>query len=206
LIDNTTYYYKVSSYVNDSIYNISNIFNFTTLENDPIFVNISISNIQVTSVSNTSVIITWNTNLNSTTRIDYGLISNNLSNSKFISESIKEHSVTLIDLSPGILYYYQLNSTDPFNNSIYGASVITNFKIVTIIPTPEEDENNIKYIIFAAFALILVSIIVTISFTIISMIDGAGADLLISVVISSIGLTIVIIIGYFIISYLSKII
>jgi len=74
----------------------------------------SISDISVAS-GETDAVITWTTNENSISWVEYGTDTNYGSEEKTTSY-ITSHSVTLSDLSPGIEYHYQVKSKDSSGN------------------------------------------------------------------------------------------
>jgi TolA-binding protein len=82
-------------------------------------VSISISNLQAASVTNNSAVITWTTNLNTKSEVDYS-INSTLSTQVTITSSstmASSHSITLKSLSSNTKYYYRAISADNSGNS-----------------------------------------------------------------------------------------
>jgi hypothetical protein len=89
------------------------------------------SNVNASLVADTTAIITWATNENANSTINYGIdlsLSSSNSNSTF---SIT-HSTLLTSLSAGTLYFYNVTSCDTYGNC--GTSGTYNF--TTTAPTP----------------------------------------------------------------------
>ncbi len=73
------------------------------------------SNISVTSNTDTSAHITWSTNENSDSYIEYG-ISLSYGSSSSTSASSMSHNTTITGLTPGTVYHYRVVSTDSTGN------------------------------------------------------------------------------------------
>ena len=69
-----------------------------------------ISNIQVTVTSSTAI-ITWTTNKNATSRVNYGLTSQ-YGETVSSGTLVTSHSITLTGLTPSTTYHYQTQSAD----------------------------------------------------------------------------------------------
>ncbi len=76
----------------------------------------SISGVGV-SGSNNSATITWSTDVNASSSIEYG-ISDSYGSSKSSSDLTTSHSVTITGLSSSTTYHYRLTSVDGSNNSV----------------------------------------------------------------------------------------
>jgi hypothetical protein len=76
-----------------------------------------IANVSVTNVTNNSAVITWITDEFADSVVKYG--ENSMVYTKMCTDElfVKEHSTTLMGLSPGITYYFVVNSTDRSENS-----------------------------------------------------------------------------------------
>ncbi|MDZ7360073.1 MAG: M14 family zinc carboxypeptidase [candidate division KSB1 bacterium] len=75
-----------------------------------------ISNVQATNVTATSALITWTTDENSNSVVEYGLTTgygSTVSN----GTNLTSHSMTLNNLTANTLYHYRVKSTDPFDNA-----------------------------------------------------------------------------------------
>lgn len=79
---------------------------------------LSISNVQATSLGETSVRITWNTNVPADSKVDYGLTTSYEVGSVFTSALVTDHGVTLSDLLPDTAYHYQVTSVDAGMNAV----------------------------------------------------------------------------------------
>jgi hypothetical protein len=78
-----------------------------------------ISNIQVTSTTDTIAVIEWATDEHSNSQVQYGTSSNtwgNYPSSKNDSAMVTNHSVTLTGLSASTTYYFRVGSTDMSSN------------------------------------------------------------------------------------------
>ncbi len=105
LTPNTFYYFNVSS-CNHTLCSVSDLLNFTT-DGIP-----SIENL-TQSVTNESATITWDTHKNSTSVVDYG-VDLNLDNQTTNSTNVTAHSINLVNLTPGIRYYYNVSSCNMY--------------------------------------------------------------------------------------------
>lgn len=74
-----------------------------------------ISNVKLESVNNNSVTITWETNEEADSAINYG-VSPDLGMVRDPASDKKEHSIKLENLDPGKTYYFRIISTDPNKN------------------------------------------------------------------------------------------
>ena len=81
-----------------------------------------ISNIQVV-VTGSTAIITWNTDEQSNSSVDYGLDNNYGINVNDSAQTIT-HSLTLTGLTPNANYHYQILSTDASNNAAYSEDLV----------------------------------------------------------------------------------
>jgi hypothetical protein len=71
---------------------------------------VEITFVQVTTITNTSAVVTWLTNLPATSMIAYGSTSTNLDQSESVSTHSTEHSFTLNGLDPNTNYYFRVIS------------------------------------------------------------------------------------------------
>jgi len=77
----------------------------------------TISNIQSTNITTNSATITWTTDENSTSQIEYGLTAAYGSQTTKDETLITSHSVNLSSLSDNTTYHYRVISEDELNNS-----------------------------------------------------------------------------------------
>jgi len=71
---------------------------------------ITISNIYVDNITQTSARVRWTTNVASTSRVDYGT-STSYGSNVYSSSLVTSHAITLTSLSPGTTYHYKVTST-----------------------------------------------------------------------------------------------
>ncbi len=76
-----------------------------------------ISNIQISSITTSSVTITWDTNSPTEGNIDYGMDSNYGSNTPLSSSFTTSHQQTINRLSANTGYHFMIYGQDQFNNS-----------------------------------------------------------------------------------------
>lgn len=79
----------------------------------------TISNVATTNVTSTSATITWTTDENSTSVVNYGL-TNSYGASASSAANVTSHSVTFSNLSAGTTYHFRVSSTDAANNATTG--------------------------------------------------------------------------------------
>ena len=75
-----------------------------------------ISNASASSISQTSASITWNTEENADSQIDYGTSASYGSQTIHNASLVTSHSQTVSGLSAGALYYYRVRSRDTAGN------------------------------------------------------------------------------------------
>lgn len=75
----------------------------------------TISNVSTTDVTSTSVRVTWTTNENATSVVNYGL-TNSYGSSASDSSNVTSHSVVLSGLSANTTYHFRVSSADGANN------------------------------------------------------------------------------------------
>ncbi|MDD5688594.1 MAG: glycosyl hydrolase [Elusimicrobia bacterium] len=137
LTENTTYHYRIVSVDMSANTTISGDYSFTTILNDP---NPPvISNITV-SVTQTSAIITWNTDENSDSQVTYGTTTAMGATTALDSGMNRLHSVPLSGLLKGNTYYYMVYSHDSSGN--LATSLQYSFKTYN---------NNIKHRIYTYY-------------------------------------------------------
>ncbi len=112
LTESTLYHYRVVSI--DAIGNRTNSSDGTFTTSDvtaPQF-----SNITSTSVSTSSVTITWDTNELATRQVEYGLTTSYSASTTLSTASSTSHSVTITGLTPATTYNYRVIGYDTSNN------------------------------------------------------------------------------------------
>jgi phosphodiesterase/alkaline phosphatase D-like protein len=113
LTSSTTYYYRIRT--RDGAGNLAtSTGSFTTAPPDstpPVF-----SSIQVTLVTNNSARVTWLTDENSDTQIDYGPTAAYGTSSPLNSTATTGHAVSLTGLTSGTTYHYRVRSRDASGN------------------------------------------------------------------------------------------
>ena len=109
---NTVYGYRIKAYDNaGNIGSFSTAAYATTQPGAPV-----ISNIVVSGLGQSSATVTWTTDTNSDSQVDYGLTSSYGSSSALNSSLVTSHSIPLSSLSAGTLYHYRVKSRDSFGN------------------------------------------------------------------------------------------
>ena len=73
-----------------------------------------INNVEV-SKTNSTATITWDTDKNSNSVVDYGIAADNLDLNEIDSAQTQTHSITLTGLDPNTTYHYQVKSADSNN-------------------------------------------------------------------------------------------
>lgn len=97
---------------------------------------ITISDITVSAVTTSSATITWQTNIVSNGKVDYGTAEDSLVSSGDDAAGVTNHEVTLTDLQANTTYYYQVRSKDNNNEFNIVTSDVQSF-------TTAADENPI---------------------------------------------------------------
>ncbi|NLN75047.1 MAG: family 10 glycosylhydrolase [Armatimonadetes bacterium] len=99
----TLYHFRVKS-ENDGGLSISNDYTFTT-NTLPV-----ISNVTAGNLTNVAATITWITNQEASTQVEYGATTSYGSSSTLDPANIKSHSASLSGLTPNTLYHYRVKS------------------------------------------------------------------------------------------------
>ncbi len=109
----TTYHYRVRSTDNLGQETVSGDFTFTTPDTSgPV-----LSNVVAVLITGTSARITWDTNEDADSRVDYGV--NALYGSNDTSASmVNAHAIDLVGLTPNTTYHYEVTSKDASGNSV----------------------------------------------------------------------------------------
>ena len=130
----TTYYFRVGS--TDGLGNgptVSSQSSFTT-DPTPDTTPPVVSNIQVASKTHNSAVITWTTNEQSDSMVQYGTSSRSWGSypsNQSSGSMVTSHSVTLTGLNGGTTYYFRVGSTDASNN---GPTVSNQGSFTTDLP------------------------------------------------------------------------
>ena len=101
----------------------------------------TISNVQATAITSNSATITWTTDENSNSVVNYGLTNaygSNYSN----TELLTSHSVNLTNLSPNTTYHYQVTSTDANGNTASSADFEFTTSAVIVVTELLNDSFN----------------------------------------------------------------
>jgi hypothetical protein len=119
LTANTTYHYKVT--VEDKSGNTKTSGD-RMLKTDAVVDATApvISNVQVTAITNASATITWTTNENTDSKVEYGTTNTYGTNSTDAS-LVTNHSRVLTGLTQNTTYHYKITSKDSSNNTISSA-------------------------------------------------------------------------------------
>jgi hypothetical protein len=76
-----------------------------------------ITGVTVANLTNTSAVITWNTDEAATSQVEYGITSAYGSSTAVSSTLVMSHSQTVAGLLPGTAYFYRVRSTDGAGNT-----------------------------------------------------------------------------------------
>ncbi|MEW6063066.1 MAG: fibronectin type III domain-containing protein, partial [Nanoarchaeota archaeon] len=90
-----------------------------------------ISNVTVSSITESSAIISWNINEAANETIDYWIINSTVLSYSAAFSGASFKSVTLNSLTSGTTYYFNITATDQYNNT----ANLTNFNFTTTIPS-----------------------------------------------------------------------
>jgi hypothetical protein len=112
LSQNTTYYYRASSTAGSESKQ-SPIYYFTTGDTGAP----AITNVTSSPITDTRAVITWQTDENASSRVEYGTSTGNYLLSAISSTLTKIHSLTLSSLSALTNYYYRVISSDSNSNT-----------------------------------------------------------------------------------------
>ncbi len=102
----TTYYYRVTSCNVEGNCSTSPLYNFTTSPTP----SVGITNVRVERISNESADILWNTDVGSTSQVDYGVDPTNLSAYAGLSLDRTNHEIHLSSLDADTVYYFTATS------------------------------------------------------------------------------------------------
>jgi len=127
LTPGTLYHFRVRSAGSGTSETVSGDFTFTTLDTTaPV-----LSNIQAVDITGTSARITWDTDEDATSRVDYGL-SEPFSSHVSDATLVNAHSLTISGLTPDTTYQYRVTSADASGNS--STSVLFSFRTLDTTP------------------------------------------------------------------------
>ncbi len=132
LLEATTYHFRITATDNSGNTTVGEDFTFTTLDATAP----AISNIQVVSITETSAIVTWDTNEPATTVLIIG--STVLSDAALVTA----HSVSVTGLSPATSYTVAIRSADASGNSASDGAAFTTLadlppgNVVNLTATP----------------------------------------------------------------------
>jgi hypothetical protein len=101
-----------------------------------------ISNVKVGNITNTSVMVNWTTNQQSTSLVKYGLSSTKLSMQTNEDKAVTiSHTVNLSNLQKGKRYYYQVFSRDIVGN------LVTDGKTYSFMTTISKTNNILAMVV-----------------------------------------------------------
>lgn len=100
----------------------------------------AISNINETSITQTSATVTWTTDELSDSQVEYGTTTSYGSSTTLNTTDVTSHSVGLSSLSPNTLYHYRVKSRDPSNN----LATSTDGTFTTLAPAADTTQPTIS--------------------------------------------------------------
>jgi hypothetical protein len=133
----TQYHFRVRSVDTSGNEAISGDYTFTTAADPADSTAPTISSVSIGEATSTSITISWSTNEDADSYIEYSSSTNlyNLSQGK--PTMTTSHSVTLVGLSPSTEYYFRVKSADPSGNTAYDDNSGAGYTFVTASgPTP----------------------------------------------------------------------
>jgi len=92
----------------------------------------TITNVQATGVTGASATITWNTDVVSDSKVNYGTTTS-YGSQQADPAAVTSHSVTLAGLTPGVTYHYQCASTNAMGTTTTGDFTFTTSSPPTIV-------------------------------------------------------------------------
>ncbi|MFC1697127.1 LamG-like jellyroll fold domain-containing protein, partial [Nanoarchaeota archaeon] len=107
--------YTITVHTKDTSGNVNNTDVNSTAVTLPDVYSPVISNVQASSITNESATITWTTNENANSSVNYG-INLSLDGSLSMNDSNQSHSMGLTGLSSNTSYYYNVTSCDVYGN------------------------------------------------------------------------------------------
>ncbi|MEM4268300.1 MAG: NosD domain-containing protein [Candidatus Woesearchaeota archaeon] len=131
LINNTLYYYNVSSCNQNGHCSVSSQYSFRTLNNTDTKAP-TITSLQNTTITGTGAVISWTTDENANSTVKYGTASGSYTLFQKNESFSTSHIIILTNLSSETTYYYVVNSTDASGNS--NQSVEYSFTTLDITP------------------------------------------------------------------------
>jgi len=133
LVSGTTYYYRVTSVDPSGNSSTSPVAANAPLSFVPTTAPPVISAVTATPAS-TSAIITWTTDTNSTSVVNYGTSPSSLTLNASNASLVTSHSISLTGLTVGTTYYYQVTSVNASGGSSTSPSAPASFVTINSIP------------------------------------------------------------------------
>ena len=119
--------------------------NLSITVNNPDTTPPTISNIQATNILSESATITWTTNENANSQVQYGTSPGGYSNTETDSNYVTSHSIVIYGLNENTTYYYQVSSADQSNNNTNSAEYSFTTAVetsTTLIDFGDSEANN----------------------------------------------------------------
>ena len=147
---NTLYHYRVKSKDASGNLAVSGDFTFTTTAGEDVTPPV-ISSVAATSITSSGATITWTTNENSDSQVEYGLTTNYGNATPLNTSLVTSHSESLSGLSANTLYHYRVKSKDASGNlAVSGDFTFTtttgssggNLALAATASASSEDVNN----------------------------------------------------------------
>jgi len=118
-----------------------------------------ISSVSISKITANSVTITWITDENSDSRVNYSVNVDLSSNStRYDSTTTIIHSITLTALNPNTTYYFEVISTDSYGNTATENNSTHYYTLTTEVPTTEESWWTILLLIIIVALIVIIAI------------------------------------------------
>jgi len=132
-----TYHYRVRSTNESGLTTVSGDYTFTTTQDTTAPV---ISNVQATSITNSTATITWDTDDPATTQVQYGLTTSYGSSTTEVATPVTGHSAAVSGLASGATYHYRVKSTNGASLTTYSSDyTFTTSTVVSDIVVDNSD-------------------------------------------------------------------
>jgi len=136
LVPGTVYHFRVHSKPSSGSDTAGPDGNFSTASNSG---SLAIASVNANGITMSAATITWSTNLNATSQVDYGTTTSYGSSTTLDSTLVSSHSVQLSGLTSGTTYFFQVKSTTGGNSASQASSFTTSNN-----PPPPPSSNGVS--------------------------------------------------------------